>query len=72
MNYKTIIKRILLLIVILIIWDVASQRVNNLFGIDPTRIIAQCNGSSKPMYDNDTEEHRALNRRTDVSFKIIE
>jgi flagellar motor protein MotB len=24
------------------------------------------------MYDNDTEEHRALNRRTDVSFKIIE
>ena len=41
-------------------------------GIDPTRIIAQGNGSSKPMYDNDTEEHRALNRRTDVSFKIIE
>lgn len=40
--------------------------------IDPTRIIAQGNGSSKPMYDNDTEEHRALNRRTDVSFKIIE
>lgn len=22
--------------------------------------------------DNDTEEHRAMNRRTDVSFKIIE
>lgn len=41
-------------------------------GIDPARIIAQGNGSSKPMYDNDTEEHRALNRRTDVSFKIIE
>lgn len=41
-------------------------------GIDPKRIIVQGNGSSKPMYDNDTEEHRALNRRTDVSFKIIE
>lgn len=41
-------------------------------GIDPKRIITVGNGSSKPMYDNDTEEHRALNRRTDVSFKIIE
>ena len=41
-------------------------------GVDPTRIVAQGNGSSKPMYENDTEEHRALNRRTDVSFKIIE
>ena len=41
-------------------------------GIDPKRIITVGNGPSKPMYDNDTEEHRALNRRTDVSFKIIE
>ena len=41
-------------------------------GIDPKRIITVGNGSSKPMYDNDTEEHRALNRRTDVSFKIVE
>lgn len=43
-----------------------------LAGIDPKRIITIGNGSSRPMYDNDTEEHRALNRRTDVSFKIIE
>lgn len=41
-------------------------------GIDPKRIITVGNGSSNPMYDNDTEEHRALNRRTDVSFKIVE
>ena len=41
-------------------------------GIDPKRIITVGNGSSNPMYENDTEEHRALNRRTDVSFKIIE
>lgn len=41
-------------------------------GIDPKRIITVGNGSSNPMYPNDTEEHRALNRRTDVSFKIIE
>lgn len=41
-------------------------------GIDPKRIITVGNGSSNPMYDNDTEEHRAFNRRTDVSFKIIE
>jgi NitT/TauT family transport system substrate-binding protein len=41
-------------------------------GIDAKRIVSVGNGSSKPMYDNDTEEHRALNRRTDVSFKIIE
>lgn len=30
------------------------------------------NGSSNPIVKNDTEEHRAMNRRTDVSFKIIE
>lgn len=41
-------------------------------GIEADRIITLGNGSSKPMYDNDTEEHRALNRRTDVSFKVIE
>lgn len=41
-------------------------------GIDPNRIISVGKGSSNPMYDNDTEEHRALNRRTDISFKIIE
>ena len=41
-------------------------------GIDPNRIVTVGNGSSNPMYDNDTEEHKALNRRTDVSFKIVE
>ena len=41
-------------------------------GIDANRIVTVGNGSSNPLYDNDTEEHRALNRRTDISFKIIE
>ena len=41
-------------------------------GISPDRIVTVGNGSSNPVVDNDTEEHRAMNRRTDVSFKIIE
>lgn len=41
-------------------------------GISPDRIIAVGNGSSNPIVENDTEEHRAMNRRTDVSFKCIE
>ena len=41
-------------------------------GIDANRIITVGNGSSNPIVENDTEEHRAMNRRTDVSFKCIE
>lgn len=41
-------------------------------GISADRIIVVGNGSSNPIVDNDTEEHRAMNRRTDVSFKCIE
>lgn len=41
-------------------------------GIDANRIITVGNGSSNPVAPNDTEENKALNRRTDVSFKIIE
>ena len=41
-------------------------------GIDANRIIVVGNGSSNPIVPNDTEEHKAMNRRTDVSFKIIE
>ena len=41
-------------------------------GIPANRIIAVGNGSSNPIVANDTEEHRAMNRRTDVSFKIVE
>lgn len=41
-------------------------------GISADRIIVVGNGSSKPIIDNDTEEHKAMNRRTDVYFKIIE
>lgn len=41
-------------------------------GISADRIIVMGNGSSNPIVENDTEEHRAMNRRTDVSFKFIE
>lgn len=41
-------------------------------GIPAERIIAVGNGSSNPIVENDTDEHRAMNRRTDVSFKCIE
>ena len=41
-------------------------------GIPANRIIAVGNGSSNPIVENDTEEHRAMNRRTDVSFKCVE
>lgn len=41
-------------------------------GIIADRIIVVGNGSSNPIVENDTEEHRAMNRRTDVSFKCIE
>lgn len=41
-------------------------------GISADRIVTVGNGSSNPVVDNDTEEHRAMNRRTNVSFKIIE
>jgi OmpA-OmpF porin, OOP family len=38
-------------------------------GIAPTRIISQGYGETKPEVDNDTDEHRQLNRR--VEFKIL-
>ena len=41
-------------------------------GIPANRIIAVGNGSSNPIVENDTEEHRAMNRRTDISFKCVE
>ena len=41
-------------------------------GISADRIITVGNGSSNPIVKNDTEEHRAMNRRTDISFKCFE
>lgn len=41
-------------------------------GISADRIITIGNGSSKPIVDNDTEEHKAMNRRTDVGFIMVE
>lgn len=41
-------------------------------GISANRIVTVGNGSKKPVVKNDTEKHKAMNRRTDVSFKCIE
>lgn len=52
-----------------------ADAVKNYFimnDISADRIVVVGNGSSNPIVENDTEEHRAMNRRTDVSFKIIE
>lgn len=52
-----------------------AEAVKNYFimnGISADRIVTVGNGSSNPIVPNDTDEHRAMNRRTDVSFKIIE
>ena len=35
-------------------------------GIDANRLTAKGYGASKPVAPNDTEEHRALNRRTEM------
>ena len=41
-------------------------------GIDADRIVVVGNGGTKPIAPNNSEENMQKNRRTDVSFKIIE
>lgn len=41
-------------------------------GISANRIYVVGNGSSNPVAPNDTDKNRAKNRRTDISFKMIE
>lgn len=42
-------------------------------GISPNRIFVVGNGATKPVYpENDTDEKREANRRTDVYFKLAE
>lgn len=40
-------------------------------GLDPDRFIIVGNGDTNPIADNETEEGRAANRRTEVYFKVI-
>ena len=40
-------------------------------GLDPDRFIIIGNGDTKPIADNETDEGRAANRRTEVYFKVI-
>lgn len=41
-------------------------------GIDANRIITIGNGGTKPIAPNNTEANMQLNRRTDISFKLVE
>lgn len=52
-----------------------AEAVKNYFvmnGIDPRRIIVVGNGPDFPIGDPNTEDGARANRRTDVSFKVIE
>lgn len=40
-------------------------------GVDPTRFVIIGNGQDKPKGDNETEEGRQMNRRTDIFFKVV-
>lgn len=40
-------------------------------GIPPERLAAGGYGAAKPLYPNDTAEHRALNRRVEIIFKHL-
>ena len=40
-------------------------------GVDASRFIIVGNGDSNPIGDNNTEEGKAANRRTDIFFKIV-
>ena len=46
---------------------VADYLIKN--GMDPSRIVAKGYGEKQPVAQNDTEEGRALNRRTE--FRIL-
>lgn len=41
-------------------------------GISADRIVTVGNGGTKPIAPNDTEENMQKNRRTDISFKLVE
>ena len=40
-------------------------------GIDPTRFIMVGRGSENPIADNNTDSGKAVNRRTDIYFKVV-
>ncbi len=54
-------------------WSLSTERANtivrvlrDLYGADPTRIVAAGRGKYDPIADNSTKEGRAQNRRTDI------
>ena len=40
-------------------------------GLDITRMVIVGNGDENPISDNNTSEGKALNRRTDMFFKVV-
>lgn len=41
-------------------------------GVTPTRFVVIGNGPNKPIADNNTENGKAANRRTEIYFKVVE
>lgn len=54
-------------------WDLSVKRATSIvrilekkYGVQPSRLIASGRGSSMPLFENDTKENRARNRRTRI------
>lgn len=60
-------------------WDLSAQRAASVAhyiieytSIDPSRITVQGYADSRPLVPNDTEEHRAKNRRVEITIQNFE
>jgi chemotaxis protein MotB len=59
-------------------WELASSRANNVlyylvdFGTPPEMLSSASYGEYRPIFPNDSEEHRARNRRVDIAISRAE
>ena len=58
-------------------WDLSTARavsvvhyILEISGIDPSRLSAQGFAASRPLVPNDTPEHRAMNRRVEITVRV--
>jgi len=55
-------------------WELSTARAFSVVGyfieqgVDPKRLLAVGYGEYRPLYPNDTEEHRAINRRIEINM----
>lgn len=60
-------------------WDLSAARATSVLhymidqkGADPTRLVIQGYGDSRPIADNSTAEGRAQNRRVEITIQMVE